>query len=130
MTPHHPLRRPPLPGLATTLLALALALCAALPAAAQRVAEPRVVATPGDYIIAVVNRELVTAVEFERRQAQIRQAALRAGQPVPAPEALRQQALDGLIEERVIVTHARDQGWRIDEAEIDRAVQSVAAQNR
>jgi peptidyl-prolyl cis-trans isomerase SurA len=130
MTPHHPLRRPSLPGLATTLLALGLALCAALPAAAQRVAEPRVVATPGDYIIAVVNRELVTAVEFERRQAQIRQAALRAGQPVPAPEALRQQALDGLIEERVIVTHARDQGWRIDEAEIDRAVQSVAAQNQ
>ncbi len=130
MTPHHSIRRPSLPGLATTLLALGLALCAALPAAAQRVAEPRVVATPGDYIIAVVNRELVTAVEFERRQAQIRQAALRAGQSVPAPEALRQQALDGLIEERVIVTHARDQGWRIDEAEIDRAVQSVAAQNQ
>lgn len=130
MTPHHPIRRPSPPGLAATLLALGLALCAALPAAAQRVAEPRVVATPGDYIIAVVNRELVTAVEFERRQAQMRQAALRAGQSVPAPEALRRQALDSLIEERVIVTHARDQGWRIDEAEIDRAVQSVAAQNQ
>jgi peptidyl-prolyl cis-trans isomerase SurA len=110
--------------------ALALLLAAAAPAAAQRVVEPRVVATPGDHIVAVVNRDLVTAVELGRRQALIRQGALRAGQPVPPPAALRAQALESLIEERVIVTHARDLGWRIDEAEIDRAVQSVAAQNQ
>lgn len=114
----------------TLLLAAAGALLAAGPAGAQRVVEPRVVATPGDHIVAVVNSELVTAIELERRQALIRQGALRAGQPVPPPAELRQQALDGLIEERAIVTHARDLGWRIDEAEIDRAVQSVAAQNR
>jgi peptidyl-prolyl cis-trans isomerase SurA len=116
------------------LLRLVLAACATLgmlaPASAQRVAEPRVIATPGDYIVAVVNRDLVTAVELERRQALIRQSALRAGQPVPPPAVLREQALDSLIEERVIVTHARDLGWRIDETEIDRAVQSVAAQNQ
>ena len=130
MTPHPLSRRLSLPAVMATLLAAAAALSVALPAAAQRVADARIVATPGDYIIAVVNRELVTAVEFERRQAQARQSALRAGQPVPPTDALRQQALDSLIEERAIVTHARDQGWRIDEAEIDRAVQSVAAQNQ
>ncbi|RVT52520.1 peptidylprolyl isomerase [Rubrivivax albus] len=117
-----------------SLLRQALAACAALstlaPAAAQRVAEPRVVATPGDHIVAVVNQELVTAVELGRRQALIRQGALRAGQPVPPADALLAQALESLIEERVIVTHARDLGWRIDEAEIDRAVGSVAAQNQ
>jgi peptidyl-prolyl cis-trans isomerase SurA len=122
----HP--RPCAPVLA--LLAAAAMLGGALPAAAQRVAEPRVVALPGDHIVAVVNRELVTAVELDRRQAVIRQGALRAGQPVPPASALERQALDSLIEERVVVTHARDQGWRIDEAEIDRAVQSVAAQNQ
>lgn len=122
----HP--RPCAPVLA--LLAAAAMLGGALPAAAQRVAEPRVVALPGDHIVAVVNRELVTAVELDRRQAVIRQSALRAGQPVPPASALERQALDSLIEERVVVTHARDQGWRIDEAEIDRAVQSVAAQNQ
>ena len=83
MTRHHPIRRPSLPGLATRLLALGLALCAALPAAAQRAAEPRVAATPGDYIIAVVNQELVTAVELERRQAQMR-AGRRARRPAAA----------------------------------------------
>lgn len=131
------LRRPSLPralarttAAATAATAALAALIAAAPAAAQRTIEPRVVATPGDHIIAVVNRELVTAVEFDRRQALIRQQHLRAGQPVPPSDELAQQALDSLIEERVIVTHARDTGWRIDEAEVDRAVQSVAAQNQ
>ncbi|GAB4035024.1 MAG: peptidylprolyl isomerase [Rubrivivax sp.] len=112
-------------------LALALALAASGAATAQvREVAPRVVTTPGDHIVAVVNQELVTAVELDRRQAQIRQQLLRAGQPVPPAAQLRQQALDSLVEERVIVTHARDQGWRIDETEIDRAVQSVAQQNQ
>jgi peptidyl-prolyl cis-trans isomerase SurA len=129
MTHHLRSRHPRVCANALALLA-ATVLGGALPAAAQRVAEPRVVATPGDHIVAVVNRELVTAVELDRRQALIRQSALRAGQPVPPAQTLEKQALDSLIEERVIVTHARDQGWRIDEAEIDRAVQSVAAQNQ
>ena len=48
----------------------------------------------------------------------------------PVTEQMRQQALDSLIEERVILTYARDSGMRVDDAEIDRAVQSVAAQNQ
>lgn len=112
-------------------VAFAVALAVAGPVLAQgREAAPRIVATPGDHIVAVVNQELVTAVELDRRQAQIRQQALRAGQPAPPADQLRQQALDSLVEERVIVTHARDQGWRIEEIEVDRAVQSVAQQNQ
>lgn len=118
------------PSLLRQTLTACAVLAALAPAVAQRVAEPRVVPTQGDYIVAVVNQDLVTAVELERRQAIIRQAALRAGQPVPAPAALRSQALENLIEERVIVTHARDLGWRISDPEIDRAVASVAAQNQ
>jgi peptidyl-prolyl cis-trans isomerase SurA len=95
-----------------------------------RQAAPRIVATPGDHIVAVVNQELVTAVELERREASLRQSAARAGQPLPPAAELQQRALDSLLEERVIITHARDLGWRIDEPEIDRAVQSVAAQNQ
>lgn len=126
-----PLRFRPLATACLTAAMAGMACVAALPAAAQgRVAAPRIVATPGDHIVAVVNQELVTAVELERRQAQLRQAAQRAGQPAPAPAELRREALDSLIEERVIVTHAREQGWRIDDGELDRAVQSVAAQNQ
>jgi peptidyl-prolyl cis-trans isomerase SurA len=121
-----PLLRPAVS--AAALMAIALVTGPAL--AQNGGAVPRIVATPGDHIVAVVNQDLVTAVELDRRQAQIRQQALRAGQPVPPTEQLRQQALDSLVEERVIVTHARDQGWRIEEIDIDRAVQSVAQQNQ
>ena len=83
-----------------------------------------------DFIVAVVNQELVTAVELEQRLARVRADAARAGQRLPPETQLRQQVLDALIDERVILSHARDTGARVDEAEIDRAVNSVAAQNQ
>lgn len=84
----------------------------------------------GDYIAAVVNQELVTAGEVERRIEMARANASRAGVRLPPADELRRQVFQALIEERVIITSARDSGIRIDEAELDRAVQSVAAQNR
>jgi peptidyl-prolyl cis-trans isomerase SurA len=84
----------------------------------------------GDYIAAVVNQELVTAGEVERRIEAARANAARQGLRLPGEAELRRQVFDALIEERVIITVARDSGVRIDDAELDRAVQSVAAQNR
>jgi peptidyl-prolyl cis-trans isomerase SurA len=43
---------------------------------------------------------------------------------------LRKQVLDALINERVQVTNAREVGPKIDEAELDRAVNNVAVQNQ
>jgi len=97
--------------------------------AAQRAAD-RSSARAGDYIVAIVNQELVTAVEVQLRVRRVLEEASRAGQRTPAPEALRQQVLDGLIEERAILTYARESGAKVEDAELDRAVQSVAAQNQ
>ena len=85
-----------------------------------------------DYIVAVVNRELVTAVEVERRAERLAEEARRtpSGAVLPGDEALRRLALESLVEERVVLTHARDTGGRVDNAEIDRAVQVIAAQNQ
>jgi len=84
----------------------------------------------GDYIVAVVNQELVTAGEVDQRLARVRAEAERNRQTLPAPAVLRQQVLDQLIDERVQVTNARDIGVKIDEAELDRAVNNVAVQNQ
>ncbi len=84
----------------------------------------------GDYIVAVVNQELVTAAELQQRMARVRDEANRAHTPLPPPAALRQQVLDTLIDERVLISNARDSGARIDESELDRAVANVAAQNQ
>lgn len=97
--------------------------------AAQRAADRTSVRT-GDYILAIVNQELVTAVEVQLRVRRLVEEGSRSGQRMPAEEALRRQVLEGLIEERTILTHARENGAKVDDAELDRAVQTVASQNQ
>jgi len=116
--------RPPR-RLRTAAAALVL-LCAGAAAGAQGRNELR----PGDYIIAVVNQELVTAVEVQMRLARAQDEAKRSGARLPPEAELRSQVLDALVEERVIVTYARDSGMKVDDVDVDRAVQNVAAQNQ
>jgi len=83
----------------------------------------------GDHIAVIVNQELVTAGEVERRLERVKAEAGRGARLPPEPE-LRRQLLDALIDERVMISTARESGMRVDEGEIDRAVQSIAAQNQ
>ena len=83
-----------------------------------------------DYIVAVVNQELVTSSEVQSRVARYREEAARAKQQLPPEAELRKQALDSLIEERVLITNARDSSARVDDSELDRAVNNVALQNQ
>jgi len=87
-------------------------------------------AQTGDYIVAVVNQELVTASEVQQRLARVRDEAARNRTTLPPASALRKQILDTLIDERVMVTNARESGARIDDPELDRAVANVATQNQ
>ncbi len=138
-TLHSSARQPARP-LAAALLATAATavLVASFPASAQlSKPKPASLAAPessasrgGDYIAVVVNQELVTAGEIEQRLARVRENAARAKSTLPPATELRQQVLEALIDERVQVTHARDSGTRIDEAELDRAVLNVAVQNQ
>lgn len=84
----------------------------------------------GDFIVAVVNQELVTASELDTRLARVRQEAARGRAALPPEDELRRQVLDTLIDERVQLTYARENGPRVDEAEVDRAVINVAVQNQ
>ena len=97
--------------------------------AATRAADRSAVRS-GDYIVAIVNQELVTAVEVSRRLTRAQEDAQRAGARLPPEEELKRQVVEALIEERVILTYARESGGKVDDAELDRAVQTVAAQNQ
>ena len=80
----------------------------------------------GDYIVAVVNQELVTAGEVERRSSAARTPrAARAA----ARGAVEAQVLDALIDDRAQLI-ARARAARVDDAELDRAVNNVAVQNQ
>ncbi|MEO5882636.1 MAG: peptidylprolyl isomerase [Caldimonas sp.] len=83
-----------------------------------------------DYIVAVVNQELVTAAEVQQRIARVRADAQQTRTELPPAAALRQQVVQVLIDERVLVTTARESGMRLDESELDRAVANVAVQNQ
>ncbi|MEP7282233.1 MAG: peptidylprolyl isomerase [Rubrivivax sp.] len=126
-----PIVRRPRAGLALALAVVGAAVVGMPPPAAAQAARAAASASTraGDRIVAVVNQELVTAVELQQRMALMR-ASVQAGTRAPPEDQLRQRALESLIEERVVISHAREQGWRIEETEIDRAVQSVASQNQ
>ncbi len=115
-------------ALAAILLGVTLAASGSLHNSA--VAQPRGDTLVGDYIVAVVNQELVTAGELQLRLVRLRDSASRSGSALPAAEQLRRQVLDALIDERVQVTYARESGQRLDDAELDRAVANVALQNQ
>ena len=111
--------------------ALRAAMCVALlglmvPQAPAQVRAPAM----ADYIVAVVNQELVTNAELQSRLTRIREDAARSKAQLPPPAEFRRQVLEALIDERVQVTNARENGPRIDEAELDRAVANVAVQNQ
>jgi len=110
--------------------AVCVALCGLLVPGAW--AQTRSGTTPAmaDYIVAVVNQELVTNAELQGRLARIRDDAARSRTALPPPAELRKQVLDALIDERVQVTNAREVGNKVDEVELDRAVANVAVQNQ
>lgn len=108
---------------------LTLAIALAFTGLAAQAQGPRPL-KPGDYIAAVVNQDVVAASEVVQRTERLRQDAKQRGEAMPDTTALRKQALEALIEDRVLVTHARENGNKIDEPELDRVVANVAAQNK
>jgi peptidyl-prolyl cis-trans isomerase SurA len=117
----------------TTALRLCTAaalLAAALSAPAQAPLRGAPTLRPGDHIAVVVNQELVTAYEVNQRMALARADAQRKNQRLPGDGELRSMVLESLIEDRALLSHARDSGIRIDDNEVDRAVAVVASQNQ
>jgi len=93
---------------------------------------PRVkaIARSADFIVAVVNSESVTNNEVTARFLKMQQESIERGGAQPTPGELRKQALDALVEERVLVTYARDNGVKVDDAEVDRAIGNIASSNK
>ena len=107
----------------TAFLAAAAA-CLLLPA--QAIAQR---AVPVDRVVAVVNNEVVTALELrERVQAAMRQLQQR-GIEAPPREVLEEQVLERMIIERAQLQLAAETGLRLDEATVDRAIASIARNN-
>ncbi len=85
---------------------------------------------PGDHIAVVVNQDVVAASEITLRAERARGEARRRGEANPNMDELRKAAMEALIEERAMVTLARETGQRVEDPELDRVVANVATQNK
>lgn len=82
-----------------------------------------------DRIVAVVNKDVITLRELERRAAITAEALARQGVTLPPRDVLLRQLLERMIIDRAQVQMAREQGLRVDEAQLDAAVASIAREN-
>lgn len=82
-----------------------------------------------DRIVAIVNDEVITKVEFDRRVAQIRAQLDRRQAAQPAADVLEPQVLEHLIVERIQTQMAVERGIRISDAQLERVVERVAHEN-
>jgi peptidyl-prolyl cis-trans isomerase SurA len=85
---------------------------------------------PLDRVIAVVNDEAITQWEVdEQRKDVLRQLAAQKVAP-PAPDVLEKQVLDRIITERVLLQYAKETGVRVDDLQVERAIQRIAQDNK
>jgi peptidyl-prolyl cis-trans isomerase SurA len=108
----------------------ALVFCAA--ALAQTPAAPT---KPGqeiiaDQIVAVVNDDVITRNELNRRSNEVTRMLVRQGTQMPPKEVLDRQVLERMIDERAQIQEARDDGVKIDDATLDQAIARIAAQDK
>jgi peptidyl-prolyl cis-trans isomerase SurA len=118
------------PALLAVLLAAPFTQALAQPTKAAAAAAFQAPVRAGDYIVAVVNSDSVTQIELDQRMAKLRADPVPQGQSRPSEAELRKTAMDQLVEERALATYARDNSAKIEDAEVDHAVDNVAAANR
>ena len=83
-----------------------------------------------DRIVAVVNKEVITYSELNKAIAGAERELRRQGAQAPPRDVLERQMLERLILDKAQLQMARDTGIRVDDLQLDRAVQRVAEQNK
>ncbi len=110
-----------------SVLILAMSLTA--PAAAQE-SPGNGRATLLDRVVAVVNNEVVTQLDLDEQVKVAVQQLRRQGTPLPAEQVLERQLLERLITARVLAQSARETGVRVDDGQLQRALERIAQENK
>lgn len=83
-----------------------------------------------DRIVAVVNSEVITALQLRDRVQQATRQLERQGGQLPPADVLERQLLERLIVERAQLQLARETSLRVDDTMLDRAIARIAENNR
>lgn len=109
-----------------TLLVFVLAPLLALPAWAQERTRNMALL---DRVVAVVNNEVLTKVDLDEQLKIATQQLSRQGTPLPAVEVLERQLLERMITARVLVQAARETGVRVEDMQLQRAIERIGQEN-
>lgn len=85
---------------------------------------------PADRIVAVVNDEVITLHELRTRLDLALNQLKKQGTPLPARDVLERQMLERLVMDKVQLQFARETGLRVDDAQLEQALQRIAAGNK
>lgn len=109
------------------LLALLIAVTAAgLSPTIATAAEP----LEADRIVAVVGDEVITLHDLRLRVATALKQLEKQKTSLPPQDMLERQLLERMVMDRVQMQFARDNGIKIDDAQLDQAIGRIAANNR
>lgn len=94
-------------------------------------APPPMAAQSGDAqtlerIVAVVNDDVILASELDNEIVRIRQRLKREDRDIPAPDVLRKQVLDQLIDQQLQLQQARQRGISVDDEAVNKAMRNMA----
>jgi len=87
-------------------------------------------AVPLNRIVALVNREIVTRLELEDRIAIATDQLRKQGVALPPRNILEKQVLEAILLQRIQLNFARENGIRVDETQLDRAIGRIADDNK
>jgi len=82
-----------------------------------------------DRIVAIVNKEVITYSELNEAVGMAERQLRRQGTSAPPRAVLERQMLERLILDKAQLQLARETGLRVDELQVDRAVERVARSN-
>jgi peptidyl-prolyl cis-trans isomerase SurA len=81
-------------------------------------------------IAAVVNDEVITQYDIDQGKVAVLQQLRAQGSPPPPGDVLERQLLEKLVVERALMQYARDNGVKVEDAQVERAIQRIADENR
>ncbi len=109
------------------------------PAQKPQPAAPTAPAQPGtprgrvvllDRIVAVVNNEVITRHDLDDRLQLVMTQLKQQGTPTPPRDTLEKQVLDRMIFTLVQLQYAKETGLRIDDGQLEKTIERIAAENQ
>ena len=83
-----------------------------------------------DRIVAVVNSEVITRNDLSERVNRATSQLARQGTAAPPRADLERQLLERMVTDRAVIQYARENGLRVEDMELDRAIDRIAQDNQ